>query len=412
MKKLDKQIALASTADFISGFGNGMFSFAVGLYVLRESSSPLWFAGTQIISPLISFFISGMVGRLVDKYPHKKILRYAYIFECLIVFFYYLIIKVHFSMSINFLMTLLVLALVNICNLLEQSAYQSSVVNIVTEDKIQKLNSFQRLASSSAQLFSPSVGAILYSLIGMDNMISIRFVTIIVSLLLIMQINFSLASKETGTADIPVDKTINAWSVIRKQRKLFYSVSMAVGVNIFMAISNIALPFMMIHILKFSNQQYGYQETMLGIGSIIAGILLSATHKIKNPIKVSMLAMLSVAGSLILFGILSTQLLPSNITLLLIYILSISMGFSLVSMEIPMSSFMQSYIPEKIQGRIFSFMFGASQLAMPLGTIIATSFVYKPFPLLTIGGSVMIVFVLSNYLKNAYTAEEKGNISG
>ncbi|WP_125760515.1 MFS transporter [Companilactobacillus hulinensis] len=406
MNKFKKQIYLASSADFISGFGNGMFSFAIDLYVLRESSSPLWFAGTQIISPLIAFFLSNKVGELVDKYKHKTILKYAYIAEFFVTLFYFVLLRLNINISTKFLITLIVLILINILNLVEQSAYQASVVHLVPDDHLQQLNSLQRLASSCAQIFSPALGAALYSLIGMDNMISIRIVTIVLSLTLMLQIDFNAVTVLTdGKSTQVFNHDFKIFSTIKKERKLLYAISMSVGVNIFLAISNIALPFMMLHILKFTNEQYGLQQTMVGIGSILAGLSLSVVTRIKDPIKASMLAMLSVSASLLFFGIISTSILPKLSSLLLIYTFSILMGFSLVSMEIPMSTYMQSSVPEKIQGRVFSFMFGASQVAMPIGTIIATTFAYKPNWLLIVSGIIMFAFVIYNYIVNGRSVD-------
>lgn len=402
MDKFKKQIYLATSASLISGFGNGMFSFAIDLYVLRESSSPLWFAGTQIISPLIAFFLSHKVGDLIDKYPHKKILSLAYVSEVVVVLCYFFLLQLKVVMTIKFLLTLIVLVFLNIFNLVEQSSYQASVVNLVPKDRIQKLNSMQRLAASCSQIFSPALGASIYSLLGMHNMISIRIVTVLISLILISMIDFyATASNESYVKEkVTEHDNLKIREILKGNRVLLYAIIMSIGVNIFLAISNIALPFLMVHILKFTNGQYGLQQTMVGVGSILAGTFLSLIKSISKPVRVSMFAMINISISLVIFGITGIVNISHLFSLIVFLTVSIIMGASLVSMEIPMSTYMQASVPKNIQGKVFSFVFGASQIAMPIGTIIGTVFVYSPFVLLIISGVLMAVFVSLNYLKN------------
>ncbi|WP_338232134.1 MFS transporter [Companilactobacillus muriivasis] len=402
MDKFKRQIYLATSASFVSGFGNGMFSFAIDLYVLRESSSPLWFAGTQIISPLIAFFLSRKIGNLIDRKSHKTILKWSYLFEFIVTMCYFFLLQLRIQMSMKFLITLVVLVFINIFDLIEQTAYQSSVSSLVPEEKIQRLNSLQRLAASCSQIFSPALGAAIYSLLGIYNMISIRLLTVVISLLLILGIDFhaSVGPTENTESEVSENHNVKIWEILQKNRVLLYAIVMSIGVNIFLAISNIALPFMMVHVLKFTNGQYGLQQTMVGVGSILAGLILSVVKNIKNPIRMSMLAMLSISFSLIIFGGTGIIHTPHLMNLLIFFVVSVVMGASLVSMEIPMSTYMQSSIPKNIQGRIFSFVFGASQIAMPIGTVIGTALVYKPFILLIISGILMMVFVIVNYLRN------------
>lgn len=402
MDKFKRQIYLATSASLISGFGNGMFSFAIDLYVLRESSSPLWFAGTQIISPLIAFFLSRKVGDLIDKYPHKKILSLAYIAEVIVTLSYFFLLQLKVAMTVKFLMTLVVLVFLNIFNLVEQSSYQASVINLVPKDRIQKLNSMQRLAASCSQIFSPALGASIYSLLGMHNMISIRIVTVLMSLILISMIDFSAAVNEVIDVKEKVTKQTNLkiHEILKGNRVLLYAIIMSIGVNIFLAISNIALPFLMVHILKFTNGQYGLQQTMVGVGSILAGAFLSMGKNISKPVRVSMIAMINISISLMIFGITGIVNISHLFSLVVFLTVSTIMGASLVAMEIPMSTYMQASVPKNIQGKVFSFVFGASQIAMPVGTIIGTVFVYSPFILLIISGVLMAVFVTFNYLKN------------
>ncbi|GEO63861.1 hypothetical protein LNA01_10440 [Companilactobacillus nantensis] len=233
-------------------------------------------------------------------------------------------------------------------------------------------------------------------------MISIRIVTVLMSLILISMIDFSAAANDVIDAKEKVTKQTNLkiHEILKGNRVLLYAIIMSIGVNIFLAISNIALPFLMVHILKFTNGQYGLQQTMVGVGSILAGAFLSMGKNISKPVRVSMIAMINISISLMIFGITGIVNISHLFSLVVFLTVSTIMGASLVAMEIPMSTYMQASVPKNIQGKVFSFVFGASQIAMPVGTIIGTVFVYSPFILLIISGVLMAVFVTFNYLKN------------
>ncbi len=73
------QITKMLTSHFISNFGSQVFSFGVGLFVLKETESALSFGITILIGPLISLLLTPLVGHIVDNFSRKIIVQIAQI---------------------------------------------------------------------------------------------------------------------------------------------------------------------------------------------------------------------------------------------------------------------------------------------------------------------------------------------
>ncbi|WP_057879541.1 MFS transporter [Companilactobacillus kimchiensis] len=393
---IQRQISLSTIATFVSGMSNGSFTFAIGLLTLRESKSPIWFACTQIVSPIIALLINRIVGNIVDHNSHKKILLSTYLGEILIIAMYAFLINQNTAEYLKLSLTILVVMLIGIFSLFEQSAYQSSIIGLVPEDKIQQLNSLQRTASSLSSVIAPSIGAALFSTLGMSKLLIFQIIMILITLICVSTLVFEAFNQNQDTDNSPEIK-ISIGEILKSNRKLIYSVSAAIGVNLFIAISNTSIPIMALHQLNFTNQQYALIETIFGIGAVASGLVLARFKTFKNPIRISASAMMVAAATIFLLGLFAKLPFSHLGTVNLILLAVLIQGISFTVMEVPMGSYMQMHVAKKVQGSYFSFVFGASQAIVPIGVIIATIFSSVAPYLLLIAGILMFIFIFTIY---------------
>ena len=59
--------------------GSGIFSFGIGLMILRETGSASNFGFSQIIGPVVSLLLLPLTGSVIDRLNHKKIVITAQI---------------------------------------------------------------------------------------------------------------------------------------------------------------------------------------------------------------------------------------------------------------------------------------------------------------------------------------------
>lgn len=395
---VSKQIFLATAARFLSTFGSGLLSFAIGLYVLSASKSALWFAITQILPPLIALLFSRKIGTLIDHTRHKPILIISQSTNVIIASLYLLLFINSASHRVILFGSLTVILLNAITNTFTQTTYQASVIQIVGNHDVQRLNSLEQSGNSIAQILAPTIGATLFAVSGITFVLAFRVILSIGVIIFLVLLSFSREQGTNTNNPETNDGKINLATILHSP--LFaYSVLASVAINLVVALVSTGLPLLMMHTLSFSSQQYGYVETASGFGTFIAGLVLAKTHNFAKPIATSAKAMVLLGSMVAVFGTVSLLSLQSTISFTTFIVVATIYGFSLSLMEIPMSTYMQTNIPINIQGQVFSFMFGASQTAMPLGVIIATMLAQQLGAGLLIAGVLIIIYIATVYLQ-------------
>ena len=100
----NRQIIKDFISSFISSLSGKAFNFALGLMLLDQTKSAMSFGINMIIYPLVSLIFLVPIGNLVDRYRHKKILIYNFIFRLIIFFLFYAFIFILFIFMLPFFM--------------------------------------------------------------------------------------------------------------------------------------------------------------------------------------------------------------------------------------------------------------------------------------------------------------------
>ena len=85
----NQQIIKDFISNFIGSLSSKAFNFALGLMLLDQTKSAMSFGINMIIYPLVSLIFLVPIGNIVDKYRHKKILTFNFMFRMLIFLFFY-----------------------------------------------------------------------------------------------------------------------------------------------------------------------------------------------------------------------------------------------------------------------------------------------------------------------------------
>ena len=385
-----RQFILASAADLVTGLGSGFFSFGIDLYVLRTSASVSWFAGTQLIGPVLALLFARLLGQLVDRMSHQRLLMWAYIWESMVTGGYFGIIHLNLTPKTRLVDTILALIGIKLLTLVEQTAYQASIVTLVPPSQIQRLNGLEQFAGMLAQTLAPMLGTILLAVLGMVNLIGLRLLTILITLGLVSRLRF-------WQYRVPIthqaEKSVLFWPWLKSQPVLWYLMSLAIIVNLFLAIGNMAISTMLLKIMRVTTQQYGWQQALMGLGAIIASSLTVGLPPIRQPLKTCTVALLSIGGWLGLIGLAGLLWGTSSLSIGIIEVASFGLGFGLVFAEVPMSAYLQKQVPATIQGRYFAFQFAVVQVVMPIGILLATIGASMAPLLLVISGGSAIVMI-------------------
>ena len=77
-----KNMILYFTGSFLSNVGSGIYSFAIGLYILKITGSALNFALSMALGIVPRIILSPVAGTIADKFDRKKLDCYDTKEEC------------------------------------------------------------------------------------------------------------------------------------------------------------------------------------------------------------------------------------------------------------------------------------------------------------------------------------------
>ena len=380
MKKfnLGPQIWKYLISRFAGVFGSSMLSFALGLYVLRQTGSALGMGITLITGPLVSLVLTPFVGYVVDTMSHRKIVIVGQLASMLALLAFGIVISVwpeQYYIEIISLMVIL-----QVTDNFFGTALQSSMISLFEGAELQRVNGLAQSLNATASFLAPIIGAVVYTLVSIGSFAFIELGFELIALAGVMMLNFDAqrvtnAEPETDVA-AEQEEHESIWQnfkvgfgYIRTQKLLLFVISVSTLINFFFAAINVGQPFILVDSLRLSNGQYGMTESAFAIGMVLGGVLFSAMNLKKHFVLVSFKNIIIVS---ILLGIIGVPLLfnwSSNVNTIFYVAFNMLIGTILVFVNSPVGIYMQANIDPKFQGRVFSIMSTLSMLLMPIGTL-------------------------------------------
>ncbi len=337
----------------ISQIGSQMQVVAVTwhIYLLTKSPLSLGFIGLARFLPLLFFSLLG--GMVADKFNRKKIILIAQILMTLSA----TILAVStFSHIISAPLIYLSLVLASFALAFDTPARQSIVPQLVPRKYLFNAIGLNVTLWQSALVVGPSLGGFAIASLGVGSVYLINvlsFIPIIVALLLV----------RLPTHQSP-DKTAFHWSAIKegimfiKSRPLIYSTMILDFFATFFSSATVLLPIFAKDILSVGPKGLGLLYAAPSIGGIIAGLVTSSFHHLRNQGKVLLVAVGVYGIATLLFG------LSRSFFLSLIFLCLTGIG-DVVSAVIR-NTIRQMTTPDHLRGRMTSinmiFFMGGPQL--------------------------------------------------
>jgi MFS transporter, DHA3 family, macrolide efflux protein len=380
-------------SNFIGSLTGKMFSFGLGIMLLNQTKSPLSFGLATIIDPIISLMFMIPIGNIVDYGNHKKIISVNMIIRIISLILFFILIS-RFSKGWIFIPVILFLIIDSISINFNSTAYSASIHELVNTNYIQRLNSLSQTASSFSMIIAPSLGVVLYNMLGFKSFILISLFSNCISLIILFSMKFH---------NIKIDKTIKdeaSYSNIKKFKSalhyvisfksIMYTIFIAVLFNLFYSSLVVGIPYIIKEQLKMGNSMIGIIDTSSAIGMLFGGIICNFVNNrigYKNKI---IIPLISTTISFLLLGlILSFQ--PKYMLLSLVgtpIIFIFSLGLSAINIFI--SVFLQEHVKSGMLGRVTSIMYTCCTAVMPLG-ILTFTIIFKHF---NNGGVVLLLSAL------------------
>jgi transport protein len=400
----NKQIIKDFISNFIGSLSGKSFNFALGLMLLDQTKSAMSFGINMIIYPLVSLIFLVPIGNLVDRYPHKKILIYNFIFRIFIFLLFYAFYFLMDSSSILYLVIPFVI-LHSITVNIGDTCYSASIHELVNDKKIQRLSSVTQTAIAIATMLSPAIGVIFYGWLGFAGFILIEIFANLLSLGVLLSMKFYYEYNEqenkATNCENPLHGVKEIIQFLKENQIVKYIILVSVILNFFYTSISIGVPFVLKEQLLLDNSTVGMLETMAAVGMLLASISMSLLpdKKENNILLSSKITMPLVLLTMAIIG-LGVAFASTNSQIIISFLGSIFMGiiaFTLVVLNIIVMTYLQSTIETKFLGRVMSTLFTLNTSIMPIGTLVFTYLFQKEVNgglIFIFGGGTLLIYII------------------
>lgn len=348
--------------------GSSIFSFAMGLFLLRQYSSASVFGISQAIGPVVSLALAPVLRLFIDKANKKWIISLSQILS-IIGLITFAILLLNFDNEV-LLLVMFILVILRISDQIFDVAYMASATLIVDSADIQKLKSYEQMVSSFSSIIGPIIAAAWFSIFDMHFGVFIiaELVCETLALLLMWVIKYKDSMK---LARAVTEK--NELTYIFKDKLLVFAIWFGCAINFFYTIFSIGLPYIQIHVLRLPNRVYALSEAAVSIGMLVTSYLLSKRSEFKHPLYISwkmtsIFSILFLIMGLFLFSSVHSKLIFS----IFIIIFNFVTGSLIALLNTPTLVWLTTHVPENMQGRVFNISRTCVQVLMPIGIIIAS----------------------------------------
>ncbi len=402
MEKKEKSNIILSTAGMaVSKLGSLIYTFAIGLYVLKITGSGQSFAMTLLLGTLPFIILGPFVGNLADRINKKILVVGSDLLSGLLMsgLFVYALsgeITLPIIYGTTFLLSIFATFL--------ETGIMAAQIDIVRKESLTRLGSLRQSTISIINLASPLLGGLIYSLVPIYIFLLINGISFIASAISEMFIDFkfnktevNIMKKESFFSDMK-----NGFTYYKKQPLLLQISKSAILLNFFLTSISVVLPFALINILKIDDRLYGIIMSATSIGAL-GGALYAGKMNSKLTYSFLIKGLLALGLFLTIMGIPLHSIFGGNyITLIIIGLSGFMLIASATALSIPLGVFLQTSVDPAYIGRV------SSILSTMCGAMIPLAYLFfgfltehlSPFLILTSSGLLIVLIVLVTMLNN------------
>lgn len=404
-----RNILLFVIGKFISLSGANIYSFVIGLYILKVTGLGTSFALALICASLPRIFFGPIAGTIADKVNRKMLIILSEVVSGLLMVF--ILIYGHF-LGLPLVLLYLSEAILAITSTFFSVTASSALASMAGDKNIQKAGSLNQSASSLAGIVGPLMAGILFAFLSIELIVLLTAITFFIAGIIEFFINFNLFEKKESLVkkEAFLHSMAGGFRYLKGNHLLFSLLKIAFWINFFFAGINVAIPYILNTTLHFSSQAYGITAAMVSVGALISSLVIARQKEHNQKIRMIRNGFLLLSLLVIMIGI--PPMLGSGSSLFNVgyYIILLGLiGASIMLINIPIMVLIQRTTPNEMRGRIFGLVETISAAISPLGMILfgllldfIPSF-YLPY---IAGGAFFLVAVFS-FSKLSEPAEAK-----
>lgn len=354
--------------EFFNDIGSSIFSFAINLYILKNTGSALAFSTGMIVIPLVNIAFLPFSGYIIDNFSSKKVIINSFLVA--IISLIITVLSLNFVKNFYIILLLIQLFILRVCDVLIQSTLLVILPNITANINLQITNAAIQTTNKITGILGPIVAGILFNILPfiLLGICEVTFDLIALSSFLTINISNSLYKNSENTTK-PTYSIIESAKYLLHKKYLLGYLDLCLITNIGLACYQIGIPFLTMEKMNFSSVEYGIIESAFSFGAVIGGLFLSTYKKAMN-LKSSFRSF-SIVGIGILIMASVIFIMHSHYLIYFFLVVASSiMGIGAVISNITMITFLQKLVRTDIQGHIFTLFDTVSTASLPIFTLI------------------------------------------
>lgn len=394
-----KNLGLFIIGKLISVFGSAIYTFAIGLYVLKQTGSGFSFALTLFVGLIPTIIFSPVAGYMSDRFDKKKIvvsMDFANGMMFLILFL--LTLKFELNQPMIYISTFMTTVFTTFFGI----AFEAAKPNLVADEKLMSINSLSKVIDSTALILAPVLGGLIFAFTDIKTFILINAVCFIFSAGIETMIDFNYNVKSTAEINDDggfVEDIKDGLTYIRKSSEIVKMINVLVILNFFISFSvTVPLPYIINNLLNLSSNQYGIIQGAFPVGMILGAVAVGKIIEKIDYMKLLIFSSITLSVAIALLGLPLVLADASSLAYMIYYIsIMVIFGIAISFIDVPILWLMQKSIPDNLRGKVLSISMSIVKLIAPLGLVMSGMIINSvPVYIMTFAGGGILM--LSNLM--------------
>ena len=270
-----KNLGLFIIGKLISVFGSAIYTFAIGLYVLKQTGSGFSFALTLFVGLIPTIIFSPVAGYMSDRFDKKKIVVFMdFSNGMMFLILFMLTLKFELNQPMIYISTFMTTVFTTFFGI----SFEAAKPNLVSDEKLMSINSLSKVIDSTALILAPVLGGLIFAFTDIKTFILINAVCFIFSAGIETMIDFNYNIKSTAEINDDggfVEDIKDGLTYIRKSSEIVKMINVLVILNFFISFSvTVPLPYIINNLLNLSSNQYGIIQGAFPVGMILGAVVV------------------------------------------------------------------------------------------------------------------------------------------
>lgn len=362
-----------------SGLGSAMTSYALVIWSYTQKGSALMTALLMVSSYAPYVLFSIFAGALSDKWNKKITMLVCDSVAALTTVV--MLILLHKN-DLHMWHLYLINAVNGLMNTVQQPASEVATTRVLPKKYYQRVGGLRYLASSLNSIMTPIIATAVLGIAGMGVIVLFDLFSFAIAFLTLAFGIQIPESKETAeTQEKLLTSAKKGIIYLKKERGIFDLILFLAAINLVASIYDAVFPAMMLSRNGGSQKVLGLVNAVIGAATLIGSVLASFIKEPKSRVRVicnCLLLSMSTENFLLAFG-------RSPI----VWCIGGFLGWiSIPLMNTNLDAIMRLYVPEQMQGRVYSVRNSLQFFTIPVGYFMGGFLVDRVFePIMTVSAS-------------------------